>query len=126
MQKSEASTSLEDVTRWIKQMGERGIYQPATARNRVTALKRLSSVLAEDEPKDAQYLRENIEILCDRWTRKEGANPATANTYLSRSRVVLNDFFEYLRDPRGFKPKGRGPRSLLRYSDEHLDRMGRP
>ena len=104
------NASLEEVTQWIKDMGERGTYQPTTARHRITALERLTSVLADDEPKDARYVLENIETICDRWTRKENANPSTANTYLSRSRIALSDFFEYRNDPRGFKGRGKGTR----------------
>ncbi|AKU92766.1 hypothetical protein AKJ08_3153 [Vulgatibacter incomptus] len=95
----------------MKQMGERGVYQPTTARHRITALERITSILADDEPKDARFILENIDAICDRWTRKEGANPETANTYLSRSKIALSDFFEYRRDPRGFKPRGRDART---------------
>ena len=46
--------SLDEVKRWIKSMGERGMYQPTSARLRMTALERMVSVLGPEEDKTPQ------------------------------------------------------------------------
>lgn len=103
----ELTASIEEVLTWIHSMGTKGMYQPTSARLRSTALTCLVSVLADDEPKDAKSVLDQIADIAKRWATLNNANPETANTYLSRARSALEHFFEYKADPTKFKPKVR-------------------
>lgn len=108
MKASQGDTaSLDEVTTWIQSMGAKGFYQPTSARLRTTALTCLVSVLADDEPKDARSVLEQIGDIARRWATLNNANPDTASSYLSRARSALEHFFEYKADPTKFKPKVR-------------------
>jgi hypothetical protein len=91
-----------DVKGWLKAMGQKGVYGGAAARLRATALEQLSSVLGSDEPDDAKWLLEHIDVIARRWATKNRANPGTAGTYLSRARTSLREFLAFQEDPTKF------------------------
>jgi hypothetical protein len=96
---------LNQVKTWLAAMGERGIYQPTSARLRATAIEQITSILAEDERSDPQWVLENLDDLTARWATKNNANGDTAQTYKSRAKGALEDFFRYQQNPLGFKPR---------------------
>lgn len=98
--------TIEDVKRWLRAMGERGLYGGSSVRIRTTALERLTSVMGDDDPTEVSWIVDNIETLTHRWATRNQANPATAATYKSRALSTLRDFVEYHENPTGF----RGPR----------------
>lgn len=100
--------SVDEVKTWLKAMGERGVYGGASARIRATAIERLATVLAKDEPRDAKWLLEHMDDVARRWATKNQANPTTTETYRSRAKATLRDYLEYQKDPAKFRPAGGG------------------
>src|SRR5438874_13677182 len=82
----------EEVYAWADRAGERGLLNPTTARLKVTALKRVLSVLAEDEKLGAKEILDSLDQLVTRLARKEGGTPDTLQTYKQRSESLLRDF----------------------------------
>lgn len=103
--------SIEAAKSWIEAMGERGKYQPDSARFRVTAITRLTAVMGPEEPNDARWLLENVEELGKRYGRKTNGNPDTIATYVSRAKVALSDFLKFQEDPTSFKGRSGPARS---------------
>lgn len=108
---SPAEFSIEAAKVWIEAMGERGKYQPESARFRVTAITRLTAVMGPEEPNDARWLLDNVEELGKRYGRKTNGNPDTIATYVSRAKVALTDFLKFQEDPTSFKGRSGPARS---------------
>src|SRR6185436_19033507 len=85
--------------------GDRGILNPTTARLKVTALKRILTVLSGEEQLGAQEMLDQLDQLVTRLARKEGGNPETLSTYKQRAESLLKDFIDYQRDPLGFQAR---------------------
>src|SRR6185436_10320249 len=85
--------------------GDRGILNPTTARLKVTALKRILTVLSGEEQLGAQDMLDQLDQLVTRLARKEGGNPETLSTYKQRAESLLKDFIDYQRDPLGFQAR---------------------
>lgn len=102
--------SVEHVTGWVKKMGDRGLYQPNSARHRAVAIERLASVLGEEEPHDAAWILQNVAELGRRYATKHDANPETTLAYMTRARGALEDFLLYQQDPTKFKGRQGAPR----------------
>lgn len=100
---SSSEVSVEAAKAWIEKMGERGLYQPDSARFRITALTRLTSALGSDEPTDAKWVLDNIDEMGKRYARKTSGNPETIATYVSRAKIGLVDFLQYQSNPASFK-----------------------
>lgn len=98
---------LARVKEWVISMGDKGIYQATSARLRATAIDQLTSVLAEDEPKDPRWVLDNIETITMRWATKNDAKRDTATTYRTRAKGALEDFFNFMANPLTFKPRVR-------------------
>jgi hypothetical protein len=96
---------INQVRAWLTAMGERGIYQSTSARLRATAIDQITSILAMDERNDPQWVLDNLDDLTARWATKNNAKGDTAQTYKSRAKVALEDFFRYQQDPLSFKPR---------------------
>ena len=96
----------EQATEFADAMGRRGQYNPTTARLFKTALQRFLSIMADEEPKTAKAVLDQLDELCDRWARLNNADPRTARQYKRRARLLLTDFISYLGDPTGFKGRG--------------------
>ncbi len=112
---------IESVCEWLRRMGERGIYSPESSRQRISALRQIVKVLADDEPKDIHSLLANVEGLGARWATANSGNPATAKRYIRRAKVSLEGYLEYERDPVNFKPQSRVP-STKKKSDKSAKR----
>ncbi len=92
----------DEVFVWADRSGDRGILNPTTARLKVAALKRILSVLSEEERPGAQEILRSLDHLVIRLARKEGGNPDTLSTYRQRAESLLRDFIDYQVDPLGF------------------------
>ena len=103
--------TLKDLITWIEDQGARGRYNPNSARMRITAIERLSSVLGEDESTDPKDLAANIDDIGNRYAIATNANSETVRSYLSRARTTLDDFNKFLADPMSFTGRSQGPRS---------------
>jgi hypothetical protein len=99
---------VADALVWTRQMAAKGFFQIDSARQRITALERLVSVLDDGEPQQVRWVLEHIETICDRWLLKTNATPNTASTYRSKSSRLLADYLSYLDNPSAFKPQQRG------------------
>jgi hypothetical protein len=97
--------SPEDVCNFLRQKADRGELASNSSRLKVTAISALAGILADDEPKTAAYLRDNIASIADRWAtlNSAGAKGDTAKTYESRARAAIDDYFAWTKDPKGFK-----------------------
>ncbi len=84
--------SPEDVCNFLKQKADRGEIASNPARLKMTAVNALAGILAEDEPKTAAYVRDNVADLASRWaTLNSGtATGDTARTYESRARTAID------------------------------------
>jgi hypothetical protein len=97
--------SPEDVCTFLRQKAERGEIAANSARLKVTAVAALAGILAEDEPKTAAYLRDNVASIATRWAtlNSAGATGDTAKTYESRTRSAIDDYFAWVANPKDFK-----------------------
>lgn len=95
----------DEVYLWADRSGDRGLLNPTTARLKVAALKRILTVLSEDEQLGAQDILNTLDQLVTRLARKEGGNPETLSTYRQRAESLLKDFVDYQRDPLGFQSR---------------------
>lgn len=95
----------DEVFVWADRSGDRGLLNPTTARLKVAALKRILSVLSEEEQLGAQDILNTLDQLVTRLARKEGGNPDTLSTYKQRAESLLRDFVDYQRDPLGFQSR---------------------
>lgn len=102
---NQTTHDLGKVRDWIAAMADRGNYQPTSARLRATALEQITSVLAEDESHDPQWVLDNIDSITARWATKNNAKGETGQTYKSRAKGALEDYFRYQLDPLAFKPR---------------------
>lgn len=100
------NANLEDVIAWAERSGDRGVLNPTTARLKISALRRFTSVLGEDEKLSAQALLDNLDSLLARYARKEGGGADTLSTYKQRAESLLTDFLDYQRDPLAFQARG--------------------
>lgn len=95
----------DDVCNFLRQKADRGEIASNSARLKVTAVAALAGILAEDEPKTAAYLRDNVGAIATRWATLNSASATgdTAKTYESRVRSAIDDYFAWVADPKGFK-----------------------
>jgi hypothetical protein len=101
--------TAEQAIAFAEDMGKRGKYNPTSARLFETALRQFLAIMADDEPKTARAVLDNLDDLCDRWARLNNADPATARQYKVRAKNLLTDFIEFMADPTSFKGRGQGP-----------------
>jgi hypothetical protein len=97
--------SIEDVCKWHTAKAQRGEVALVTVRLRVTALNSLTSILGPEEPRDADWLLNNLEDVANRWATKTQANAATARTYMGRAKGALSDFLSWRKEPTKFRFK---------------------
>lgn len=95
--------AVHEVITFVDKMAERGVYHPTTAKLRSYALRRILTVLGNDESTDPQALLENLDALANRLGRLNQESPATLKDYRSRAAKLLKDYVEYQRDPLGFQ-----------------------
>jgi hypothetical protein len=96
--------NIEDVCSWIDSMAKRGELPHTSAQQKISALRSITSILGEDEPKDARSVLNTLPDITLRWATK---NPTfkgtTVQTYESKARAAIESYFEWKRDPKGFK-----------------------
>ena len=100
------ANTLADVLALLDRMAETGMMKPTSARFKKTALEKLTSVMADDEPKTPEWILDHVDGLGTRWANIEKAKPDTVRTYVSRAKTALEDYISYTANPQGFKPKG--------------------
>ena len=99
------NASPDEVFIWAERSGERGLLNPTTARLKITATKRILSVLSDDEKLGAVDILNQLDQLVTRLARKEGGTPDTLSTYKQRAESLLRDYVDYQRDPLGFQAR---------------------
>lgn len=99
------NASPDEVFAWAERSGERGLLNPTTARLKITATKRILSVLADEEKLGALEILNQLDHLVTRLARKEGGTPDTLSTYKQRAESLLRDYIDYQRDPLGFQSR---------------------
>jgi hypothetical protein len=90
-------------TTWIEKMGQRGIFNPQTARNMSRAVEAFDKILADDEDHDIRKLRKDSDELAKRWGRLKQGSPDTIMTYKSRFESGIDNYLAFLSDPVNFK-----------------------
>jgi hypothetical protein len=103
-------SALQPVTAWALQMENKGILSSENARQAITSLSRLVSVLDPSESADPEHVLSTLDAITDRWTRKTAQKPTTAKTYRAKARTLLEQFLSWQRDPVNFKVKASTPR----------------
>lgn len=101
----DVNATPEEVFTWAERSGDRGILNPTTAKLKVAALKRILTVLSDEEHLGAEEILGALDQLVTRLARKEGGNPETLSTYKQRAESLLRDFIDYQRDPLGFQAR---------------------
>jgi hypothetical protein len=104
---TKAPDTIEAVIQWVKTMRQHGFFGESHAQGMVTALKNLSSILAQDEPRDAQWFLTNLETIVQRWTATTTPNPVTAEKHRRKAHAALQAFLEYQKAPNKFTPHTR-------------------
>ena len=94
--------TVEEALRFGHMLGDQGFIPESTARMRVNALTRLSSLLALGESHDAEDVMSRLEILGERLSRNSDASQGSIGAYVSRARRLLTDFLSYKQDPDRF------------------------
>lgn len=99
--------TFDDAIAWIGKAQQLGFYSSNVARLMRAAAQAVSSVLDESEPRDLEYLREQLhDHLYARMVNKAGTITAeTAKTYISRVQRLLRDFEGWSADPRAYRPR---------------------
>lgn len=105
---------LDEVYTFAEKMGTHGVYNPTSARLKITALKRMVSVIADDELLEPQWILDNIDSLANRLARLGNENPDTMRTYRSRAASVLADYLEYKKAPLEFTKRASEERTPRR------------
>jgi hypothetical protein len=111
--KANLDQSIKKVSDWAEIMQEKGIYNAGTSKNRISALKKITSILGNDEPADPESILKNIEVIAKRWARKNTIAPDSARIYQSHLKSLLSDYMEYQKNPSTFKAGGSQPRSRI-------------
>jgi hypothetical protein len=120
---SNVNGTIEEVLEFSNAMEARGIYSQSAARNYQVALRQLTEVLAEDEPRDAVWVLSNLKPIAERFAVKFGAKPTTVRTYLTRATTLLQGFLDYRRDPLSFKGNSKPLSSEPRAKPKAVERM---
>jgi hypothetical protein len=96
------NSPLDEVYAFADRMGAHGVYNPTSARLKSAALKRISSVIADDESPDPRWVLDNVDALVNRLARLGNEHPDTMRTYRSRASSLLGDYHEYKAAPLEF------------------------
>jgi hypothetical protein len=104
--------SFDEVCSWLEKKSASGEVPKSSSRLAITALRQLTTVLQEDEPRDVDHIADNLASLSARW---QNLNPDkrgdTARTYESRARWALEAYRAWKADPTGFRFKKKEARS---------------
>jgi len=108
--KEKTNNDIKKIIDWAETMRKRSQYPSSTVSNRIKALKDITSVLAEDEPKDTKSILDGLDDIVHRWAIKIKPTSGTAQSKKSHAKGLLLDYLEFLKNPTGFKPGRRGRR----------------
>jgi len=100
---SNQNYSLEALNRFLEHAAEKGLLNPNTVAGRKAAVKKIFSILDDNENKDLRTL--NLDDTVRRFANLHGSNfkPDSLRVYLSRLKSTLVDFESYVEDPIAFK-----------------------
>lgn len=118
---SAPEVSIEDALSWLAKMSERGNIHETPARLAKSAITQLLSVLGPEEPRDPQWVLDNIDNLGTRLCTRDKADSETVKTYVGRAKKQLADYLRYMADPLAFKARPSQPKAK---SDEKKKRIG--
>lgn len=102
-----AGDKIRELISWVSDMGNKGYFKPSTVKNRVNAIRSISSVLDPLEKKDLQTLLQQIDVITKRWATKTNAAPSSVGPIKSHAKSLINDYLKYQKDPSSLKPKPR-------------------
>ncbi len=93
-------------------LAQKGLVPKNTISARKAAVNKVLGILAPEELSNVIQL--DMDEVAHRFANLEGQNytPDSLKTYVSRSRVAIDDFERYLENPMAFKPKGGNPQRL--------------
>lgn len=98
--------TINDVISWVETQTKKGDLAESSGRLAATGLRALAQQVAEGEPNTAQWVHDNMDLLLQRWVRR---NPEmktdTARTYGSRARTVIKEFQRWDAEPAAYRPK---------------------
>lgn len=98
--------STDAVIGFLKDQATKGDMGASVARIRETSVRQMAAQVAPGEPNDAQSVLDNIERLRERWARKNSDGKAgTAQTYASRAKTSIEEFFRWNAAPDKYDPK---------------------
>lgn len=96
---------LTSVREWVMQMQRENVYPPSTATFRDKAIENLATVIKAKEPRKAQWMLDNLEMLGQRYAANHSLTPGTQVTYVTRAKTTLADYLRYKKDPTSFRPR---------------------
>jgi len=89
---------------WVEALTRKADMGAASARLRITALNQMEEQIAPDEPKDVEWIVQNMAQLCQRWSRRNpGTSPDTIQTYASRARATITEYLRWVAAPDKYK-----------------------
>jgi len=103
--------TLDAAIKWIEKAQQLGYYNPNVARMIRAGAEAVSKVVDGQDDQSVDHIADNLDSIYARLVNRAGTDisAATAQTYVARTRRLLADFKEWVRDPRGFKPTLRRP-----------------
>jgi len=119
--------NIDEVCRFVDTMAERGELPPTSAVQKVSAIRSITSVLSEDEPREAKWILDNLDDITRRWATKHPEfKSTTVKTYESKARSGIEAYFEWKRDPKGFKFERHGAPRVERGKEEKASKAAPP
>jgi hypothetical protein len=104
--------AIETVVDWVKAQATKGDMGSSVARIRETGLRQMAAQVAPDEQGDALSVLNNMDRLKDRWaTKNADAQGSTAQTYASRAKTSIEEYFRWAAAPSSYNPKRAAPRA---------------
>jgi len=93
---------------FLDYLGQRGLIPPNTAAARKASANKVLAILSEEEASDVTLLDHDSLFLRFGHLHKGDYSPDSLQTYVSRTRVSLDDFKRYCDDPLNFRTKSSG------------------
>ena len=102
----------DDLNNFLDFAGEKGLLKKATAASRKVAANVILGILDENEASDLSSV--DLDAIISRHRNLAGGKiiPRTLSTYESRTKIAVNDFLEYLKNPsswQGSRTRTRSP-----------------
>lgn len=96
--------SRQKLLEFLDYLADKGLMAKATAVARKAAASKVLGILSDEESQDVTQL--NLDDVMARFNNLEGKKytPGSLTAYLSRLKLAVDDFNNYLENPLGFRP----------------------